>query len=97
MDTRATGEFVPLTLKNGKLHYTSKKRLADDAKLARIRDHLDGLLVQMARQLYSGDVAARPLCSGKHSPCAYCDFRTVCAHRDGENERRAEGKEDPFD
>lgn len=97
MDTKGTGAFVPLTFKNGKLYHTSRKRLADPAKLTRIRDHLDGLLAAMARNLYSGKVEACPLCSGGRSPCQYCDYRPVCGHRDGENERSIELKEDPFE
>lgn len=95
MDTAGTGSFVPLTFRNGKLHYTSNSRLAGEAKMERIRDHLDGLLTEMARRLYSGDIAAAPLC-GDRTPCEYCDYRTVCGHRDGENERRERPEKDPF-
>ncbi|MGN0983952.1 MAG: PD-(D/E)XK nuclease family protein, partial [Gemmiger sp.] len=96
MDTRSTGRFVPLTFQNGKLHHTSRTRLADAAKMDRIRDHLDGLLLQMARRLYGGDIAAAPLCDKQDTPCRYCDFRSVCGHRDGENERRDKPETDPF-
>lgn len=96
MDTRGTGAFVPLTFRDGKLHYTSRSRLAGEEKLGRIRDHLDGLLVKMSRELYSGRIAAEPLCSGG-TPCRYCDYRAVCGHRDGENERTIELNGDPFE
>ena len=46
-----------------------------------------------ARDLW---VDAEPLCVGNKSPCAYCDFRTACAHRDGEHERTITIKDDPF-
>ena len=98
MDTRSTGRFVPLNFhaKTGRIT-NGKSRLADEKKLARIRDHLDGLLVQMARNLYAGDIDARPLCNGGRSPCAYCDFRIACHHQDGENERTVEAPADPFE
>ena len=98
MDTRGTGEFVPLNFnaKTGKVT-NAKSRLADEKKLGRIRDHLDGLLVQMARDLYAGKIDAQPLCSGGKSPCAYCDFRIACNHRDGEQERTVDVPTDPFD
>ncbi len=98
MDTKGTGEFVPLNFnaKTGKVT-NGKSRLADGKKLARIRDHLDGLLVQMSRNIYSGNFDAQPLCSGGRSPCAYCDFRIACAHRDGENERTVDIPGDPFE
>lgn len=98
MDTRGTGEFVPLNFsaKTGKVT-NGKSRLADAQKLARIREHLDGLLVRMAQNLYRGKIEAQPLCSGGRSPCAYCEFRIACAHRDGENERTVEAAGDPFE
>lgn len=98
MDTRGTGEFVPLNFsaKTGKVT-NGKSRLADAQKLARIREHLDGLLVRMAQNLYEGKIEAQPLCSGGRSPCAYCEFRIACAHRDGENERAVEAVSDPFE
>lgn len=63
MDTKGTGEFVPLSFsaKTGKV-LNSKSTLADEAKLGRIRDHLDGLLIDMAENLYSGRIDAEPLC-----------------------------------
>lgn len=98
MDTRSTGDFVPLNFnaKTGRIT-NAKSRLADEKKLARIREHLDGLLVQMSRNLYAGKIDAQPLCSGGRSPCAYCDFRIACRHQDGENERTVEAPADPFE
>ena len=98
MDTKGTGEFVPLSFsaKTGKV-LNSKSTLADEAKLGRIRDHLDGLLIGMAENLYSGRIDAEPLCAGGgKSPCTYCDFRCACTHRDGEHERTISIKDDPF-
>ena len=55
----------------------SRGRLAGPDKLARIRGHLDGLLAEMADNLYSGRIAAEPFVPGGRSPCAYCDYRAV--------------------
>lgn len=96
MDTKATGAFVPLKF-NAKTGKASGSHLADAEKLARIRDHLDGLLIQMAKRLYTGEIAAAPLCPGSTAPCGYCDYRPVCGHRDGENERRLTLSKDPFE
>ena len=65
-------------------------------KLGRIRDHLDGVLLYMAKNLYSGRIDAEPLCTGGRSPCTYCEFRCACTHRDGEHERTINIKDDPF-
>ena len=98
MDTRGTGEFVPLNFsaKTGRIT-NSKGRLADEAKLRRIRDHLDGLLTQMAQDLSSGEIDAKPLCSGARSPCTYCEFRMACRHRDGAHERTPAVPDEPFE
>ena len=97
MDPKRTGQFTPLNYseKTGRIT-NAKGRLADPEKLARIRDHLDGLLVQMAQNLYTGNIGAQPLCSGGRSPCAYCDFRIACPHQDGEDERTVPNVSDPF-
>ena len=97
MDTKGTGEFVPLSFsaKTGK-PLNAKSTLADSAKLGRIRDHLDGLLIDMAKNLYGGRIDAEPLCTGGRSPCTYCEFRCACTHRDGEHERTINIKDDPF-
>ena len=98
MDTAGSGEFSPLAYKNGKVYYASaKKSLAGADKLARIRDHLDGLLRRMAENLYAGRIAAEPLCpGGSRTPCDWCDYRAVCRHADGVAERSAPLLEDPF-
>ncbi len=98
MDTKGTGEFVPLNFsaKTGKVT-NAKSTLAGKDKLGRIRDHLDGLLIDMAKNLYGGRIDAEPLCVGNKSPCTYCDFRTACTHRDGEHERTITIKDDPFE
>ena len=98
MDTRGTGEFSPLSYKNGKVNAASaKKKLASAEKLALIREHLDGLLQTMAENLYSGKIAAEPLCPGNdRTPCIWCDYRMVCRHADGVGERNVPLPEDPF-
>ena len=98
MDTAGSGDFSPLAYKNGKVYYASaKKSLAGADKLARIRDHLDGLLRRMAENLYAGRIAAEPLCpGGSRTPCDWCDYRAVCRHADGVAERSAPLPEDPF-
>ena len=97
MDTRATGEFAPISFsaKTGK-PLNAKNSLADREKLDKIRAHLDALLTAMADDLYGGKVDALPL-GGAKSPCLYCDFRAVCGHTDGENERTPNIPADPFE
>ncbi|WP_294759530.1 PD-(D/E)XK nuclease family protein [uncultured Gemmiger sp.] len=97
MDTRATGEFAPINFsaKTGK-PLNAKNSLADRDKLDKIRAHLDTLLTAMADDLYGGKVDALPL-GGAKSPCQYCDFRAVCGHTDGQNEREPKIPQDLFE
>ena len=98
MDTRGTGEFVPLSFnKNGDVSAASRKHLASPEKMTRIRDHLDELLTRMAQDLYGGRIAAEPFVPGGRSPCQYCDYRSVCRHANGENERIPDTESDPFE
>ena len=53
-----------------------------------IEEYLDRLLAGMARRLCDGRVPARPLQDEKgENKCAWCPYRPVCGHLDGENER----------
>ena len=36
---------------------------------------------EVADQIVSGDVLPNPVVRGQHTPCRYCDYRTVC-HKD---------------
>lgn len=103
MDPQASGEFVPLAFseRTGRPTAAARRRLAGPEKLDRIRRHLDGLLLEMAKNLYSGKIDAAPFCpngsGGVGSPCTWCDFRPACRRRDGEDERLPTVTEDPFE
>jgi ATP-dependent helicase/nuclease subunit B len=97
MDPHGTGRFVPLGFKNGKVSAPSRRHLADEAKLARIRRRIAKLLTDMAENLYSGEIAAQPLCRSGKNPCDWCDYRIACLHADGTDERTADLTADPFD
>lgn len=86
MDSGATGRFVPFTFneKTGKPRAT--KKLASLEKLGRIQQHIDGLLVEMARGLYSGRIEAEAHYKGDRPPCRWCDYRAVCGHEEGRRE-----------
>ena len=96
MDAEETGRYLPFRFgKNGLPTDRGGKR-ADEAKLSRIRLHLDDLVTQMGEQLYGGCIAAEPLVTGK-SPCDWCDFGPVCCHEDGIRERVLNAPARPFE
>lgn len=85
MDRDATGLFVPFTFnKDGRPRASTK--LASLEKLGEIKQHIDGLVLEMARGLYAGDIEAAPLRTKVHCPCDVCDYRPVCLHEDGRGE-----------
>ena len=61
-----------------------------ETQFIRLRGIIEELLVNMARTLLAGDIAALPLQNDTHDACKYCDYRAVCA-RDGDDPVR------PFD
>lgn len=99
MDSKASGLFVPVRFKNdGTPYAASARHLAGLDKLRRIQEHVDNLVIQMAVGLYAGQIQADPLCKSRsQSPCAWCDFRSVCCHQDGRNERVVDCPADPFE
>ncbi|MDD4850308.1 MAG: PD-(D/E)XK nuclease family protein [Gemmiger sp.] len=99
MDRAGTGRYLPLNFgKNGKpTPASAAKVLATEKKLGNISRHIDGLLTQMAQNLYSGNIAAEPLCPSGNTRCQWCDYRAACLHVDGRNERTPTAPEKPFE
>ena len=87
MDAELAGEYMPTGYyKNGEPKKPGK--IAGEEKLRNIEEYLDRLLAGMARRLCDGRVPARPLQDEKgENKCAWCPYRPVCGHLDGENER----------
>ena len=96
MDKEASGLFVPCTFgKDGRPR--AGQKLATLEKLGKIEQHINALVVEMAEALYRGEIDAMPLKSGGKLPCEYCDYRCVCRHEDGRNEREAGAPKDIFE
>ena len=96
MDAASTGRYLPFNFINGAPSPYKKDKRADEAKLARIERHLDGLVAQMGEQLYGGDIDATPLITGK-SPCEWCDYSVICRHEEGVCERALDAPARPFE
>ncbi|WP_367925170.1 PD-(D/E)XK nuclease family protein [uncultured Ruthenibacterium sp.] len=85
MDKQASGLFVPVSfLKSGAPRTSSK--LAHLEKIGNIQRHVEQLVIDMAKELYEGDIRAVPLRNATHCPCDNCDYRAVCRHEDGKDE-----------
>lgn len=55
--------------------------LADHRQMILLERHVLRSVGEMADQIVSGDVLPNPVVRGQHTPCRYCDYRTVC-HKD---------------
>jgi ATP-dependent helicase/nuclease subunit B len=76
MERDARAVFVPAAIdKEGRPNGS----VVTEQQLTLLRGVVEKLLVDMANTLLDGDIAASPLKTGQHSPCDYCDYRTVCA------------------
>ncbi len=96
MDRDATGLFVPFTFtKNGQPRASAK--LASLEKLGAIKQHIDGLVLEMARGLYAGEIEAAPLRTKAHCPCDACEYRPVCLHEDGRGETLVSAPKNVFE
>ena len=96
MDKEATGLFVPCTFGKNGVPRASQK-LATLEKLGNIQKHITGLVLQMARGLYQGEIAASPLRTAAHCPCDTCDYRPVCRHEDGVGEALVSAPKNVFE
>ena len=96
MDAEESGRYLPFSFRNGAPSPYQKDKRADRTKLDRIRLHLDDLVTQMGEQLYSGQIAAEPLVTGR-SPCQWCDYSFICCHETGRGERELNAPAKPFE
>lgn len=95
MDSAASGLFVPFSFKKDGAPRASDK-LASLAKLGNIEQHLEQLVVDLARALYAGEVDAQPLCAKSARPCDVCEYWAVCCHESGVNERAVQAPANVF-
>ncbi len=88
MDKEATGYYVPVTFgKNGTVR--ASKKLATLEQLGNIEKHIESTVIEMAKGIYQGEIEAVPLCTNSTDrPCNFCDYKDVCRHEDGVNERK---------
>lgn len=96
MDADRTGRYLPFRYRGDQPSPFQKDKRADEAKIDRIRQHLDGLVTQMGQQLYDGRIEAAPLVSGR-SPCLWCDYSLICRHETGVGERGLDAPQRPFE
>lgn len=71
--------YIPVKLKDGSaFEYYSKVISAKE--LENLRKYSDQLIADTAGSILSGRTDAEPLVKKSHSPCTYCDYRSVCGN-----------------
>lgn len=72
-------KYIPVKLKDGSaFEYYSKVITAQE--LANLRKYSAHIIEETAESIVSGRIEADPLVKKTHSPCSYCDYRSVCGN-----------------
>lgn len=85
MEPDGSGNYIPYFPHNAR----KKSSLAAKEDFARLEKQVFRVLAQIGENLHSGNIAVDPVDTKTGSACAYCDYRSVCLHREEDN-RKAE-------
>ncbi len=96
MDSEFTGFFVPFTFTKNNTPYI-KTKVASAQKFANIEKHLIKTVMDMAKDLFSGEIKAVALRNSISCPCDYCEYRPICQHEDGFDEVYVSAPKDVFE
>ncbi len=81
MEHGKEGRFISIVDGRGKL----KDNLITLENMGRLRNRIDNILREMAEDLHSGKIPARPVRSGNYEKtCEYCDYSSVCRFENGD-------------
>lgn len=76
MEQDGAGQFIPATIKDGKVRSTAT---VTKAELDSVLRYMKRTVGEMAQSLHQGQVEASPL-QGSYDGCAYCPYFPVCCH-----------------
>jgi ATP-dependent helicase/nuclease subunit B len=92
LDTDLQTGFSPVVAArvnvDGKLGSPASSDVADEAEFAALLKFVERQLGELADQISAGDVAIAPYRMGSKSPCAHCDFKSVCRFHVRDNRYR---------
>lgn len=80
MEADGAGVFIPAKLKDGQID--AKSSVASLEELGKLKRHIESLLQQMAKNLWSGEISALPLEESGFDVCAWCDYRSICGREE---------------
>jgi ATP-dependent helicase/nuclease subunit B len=64
--------------KDGEFGSAKTSDVADEAEFQALLKHVEQQLGLLADRISSGDISIAPYLLGNKSPCAYCDYQSVC-------------------
>ncbi len=80
MESDGAGVFIPARLKDGQID--AKSSVASLEELGKLKRHIESLLRQMAKTLWSGEVSALPLEETGFDLCDWCDYKGICGREE---------------
>ena len=78
MDKTDAATYIPVKIKAGEP--VSATSLATLEEFGKIFKKVDMLITEMGKNIYDGNIEAKPL-KGGHDSCEYCPYDSVCAYR----------------
>lgn len=78
MDKTDAATYLPVKIKAGEP--VSATSLATLEEFGKIFKKVDMLIAEMGKNIYDGNIEAKPL-KGGHDSCEYCPYDSVCAYR----------------
>lgn len=78
MDHEASGQYLPVGLKNGVPD--KRDHLISPSELKAVLNYLKTLIADMASELQQGEIAAVPLNGKRYNACEWCPYQCVCGH-----------------
>lgn len=86
MEQEVKGVFIPVE-KNKNGEYSKRSSQMKLEELGKLEQYVDHLIREMTLHLHQGNIEDYPSYgNGDVSPCEYCDYHSVCGHRE-EDER----------
>ena len=85
MEPEGKGTYIPYYPHNPR----KKSSLASKEDFARLKKQIYSILAQIGENIHAGRIEVDPIDSKNGSACSYCNYKSVCLHREDDN-RKAE-------
>ena len=71
--------IIPVGIKtNGQYKKSQKPRLLSSSEFEELSKEVDEKILEIGNKMTNGNITAKPLVYGQKSPCAYCNYSTIC-------------------